>query len=189
MPKYLTNNFPILNLHLKPSNKSEIVSQIIYGENFTIIRKTSNWLKVKIKEDGYKGFIKKRKFKSYFKPTHKVKKLFANVYSSPSKRKKNIKLSFCSKIKVVDRDSRFLKFEKGWISKSDVAPISFKSGDIFKDIQIFKGIKYKWGGKSFKGIDCSALVQLCLNFNNKKCPRDTKDQMIYFKKNINLKKN
>ncbi|MBD1149645.1 C40 family peptidase, partial [Pelagibacterales bacterium SAG-MED27] len=28
---------------------------------------------------------------------------------------------------------------------------------------IFKNIKYKWGGKSYKGIDCSALIQVCLN--------------------------
>jgi cell wall-associated NlpC family hydrolase len=42
-------------------------------------------------------------------------------------------------------------------------------------------------GKHFTGIDCSALIQLCLNFNNKFCPRDTKDQIKYFKKKINLK--
>ena len=38
------------------------------------------------------------------------------------------------------------------------------------------------GGKSFKGIDCSALIQIFLNFNNKFCPRDAKDQVKFFKK-------
>ena len=52
---------------------------------------------------------------------------------------------------------------------------------------MFKNVKYKWGGKSFKGIDCSALVQVCINFNNKFCPRDAKDQVRFFKKNIRLK--
>ena len=47
---------------------------------------------------------------------------------------------------------------------------------------MFKNIKYKWGGKSFKGIDCSALIQVFLNFNNKFCPRDAKDQIKFFKK-------
>ena len=42
------------------------------------------------------------------------------------------------------------------------------------------------GRKSFKGIDCSALIQLFLNFNNRFCPRDAKDQVKYFKKNIRL---
>ena len=52
---------------------------------------------------------------------------------------------------------------------------------------MFKGKKYKWGGKNFNGLDCSALVQLFFNFNNKFCPRDTKDQIKYFKKKIKLK--
>ena len=32
------------------------------------------------------------------------------------------------------------------------------------------------------------MIQLLLNFNNKFCPRDTKDQIKYFKKKIQLKK-
>ena len=52
---------------------------------------------------------------------------------------------------------------------------------------MFNNIKYKWGGKSFKGIDCSALVQIFFNYNNKFCPRDAKDQVKYFKNDIKLK--
>ena len=64
--------------------------------------------------------------------------------------------------------------------------IAFREKNYFNRINIFKNIKYKWGGKSFKGIDCSALIQLFLNFNNKYCPRDAKDQVKYFKRNIRL---
>ena len=66
-------------------------------------------------------------------------------------------------------------------------PIDYREKNPFRKISIFKNIKYKWGGKSFKGIDCSALIQLFLNFNNKFCPRDAKDQVRFFKKNIDLK--
>ena len=34
--------------------------------------------------------------------------------------------------------------------------------------------------KLLKGLDCSALVQLFFNFNNKYCPRDAKDQVRFF---------
>ena len=53
---------------------------------------------------------------------------------------------------------------------------------MFDRVKIFKGIKYKWGGSTFKGIDCSALVQIFYKFNNVYCPRDTKDQIKFFKK-------
>ena len=59
---------------------------------------------------------------------------------------------------------------------------------MFYNIKKFTNIKYKWGGKCFSGIDCSGLIQIFLNFNNKFCPRDTKDQIKYFKKKIKLDK-
>ena len=71
MTKFLTNNFSVINLYKKPSNKSEVVTQMIYGDSFTIIKKTKKWLKVKIKEDGYRGYIKNRNYSNFLKPTHK----------------------------------------------------------------------------------------------------------------------
>ena len=69
-----------------------------------------------------------------------------------------------------------------WVKKNDLKKINYITKDLFKNIEKFLNIKYKWGGKHYGGIDCSALVQLYLNFNNKYCPRDTKDQIRYFKK-------
>ncbi len=188
MTKYFTNNFPITNLHKKPSIKSEIVTQMIYGDSFLISKRSRNWLKIKIKEDGYKGFIKNRKFPKYLKPTHKVNKLKSKIFKLPNKSKKINEISFGSKIKVLENKKNFLRFSKGWVNKNDVKPISYKEKNPFNKISIFKNIKYKWGGKTFKGIDCSALIQIFLNFNNKFCPRDAKDQVKFFKKNIRLKK-
>ncbi len=187
MSKYLTNNFSIINLHKKPSSKSEIVTQMIFGDSFSISEKTKKWLKVKIKEDGYKGYVKNKNFSNFLKPTHKINVLKAKIYKSPNKRKKITEISFGSKIKVIDNNLKFFKFSKGWISKNNVKPISFKEKKPFRNIIIFKNTKYKWGGKSFKGIDCSALIQIFLNFNNKFCPRDAREQFKYFKKNIKLK--
>jgi len=188
MTKYFTNNFSVINLYKKQSIKSEIVTQIIYGESFSIFQKNKRWIKIKIKEDNYKGYIQRKNYSEYLKPTHKINKLKAKIYKTPNKLIKIDELSFGSKIKVVDKKNQFYKFAKGWINKNDIDIISFKEKNYFKKINIFKNIKYKWGGKSFKGIDCSALIQVCLNFNNKYCPRDAKDQVKYFKKNIKLNK-
>ena len=191
MTKYLTNNFLVINLHKKASAKSEIITQMIYGDSFSISKKSKKWLKIKIKEDNYKGYIANKKYSNFLKPTHKINTLKAKIFKAPNK-KSGSEISFGSKIKVIDKDSKFLKFADGWVKKADVKPISYKEKDPFKKITLFKNIRYKWGGKSFKGIDCSALVQIFLNFNNKFCPRDAKDQVKYFKKNVklrNIKKN
>ena len=188
MAKYFTNNFTVINLHKKPSTKSEVVTQMIYGDCFSIFKKNRKWLKIKIKEDKYKGYIQNKNFSNFIKPTHKINILKAKIYKFPNKRKKINEMSFGSKIKVIDKKAKFFKFLQGWISKNDVKPISYKEKNPFRKINIFKNIKYKWGGKTFKGVDCSALIQVFLNFNNKFCPRDAKDQVKFFKKNIKLKK-
>ena len=186
MTKYFTNNFSLINLYKKPSVKSEIVTQMIYGESFSISKKSKKWLKVKIKEDNYIGYIINKKYSNFLKPTHKVISLKAKIFKFPNRIIKN-EITFGSKIKVIENNSKFLKFANGWVRKDNVKPITYKEKNPFRKILAFKNIKYKWGGKSYKGIDCSALVQIFLNFNNKFCPRDAKDQFKYFKKNIKLK--
>ena len=185
MTKYFTNNFSVINLFKKPSVKSEVVTQMIYGDNFSISKRSQKWLKIKIKEDNYQGYIKNKKYSNFLKPTHKVISLRAKIFKFPNRIKKD-EITFGSKISVIDYNSKFLRFANGWINKNDVKPISYKEKNPFRKITSFKNIKYKWGGKSFKGIDCSALVQVFLNFNNKFCPRDAKDQFKFFKKNIKL---
>ena len=50
MTKYFTNNFALINLHKKPSVRSEVVTQMLFGDSFLVSKKTKNWLKVKIKQ-------------------------------------------------------------------------------------------------------------------------------------------
>ena len=188
MTKFFTSNHPVINLYKKKSHKSEVTTQLLYGESFSIIKSFKKWFKIKIKEDGYKGFIPKINLNPYVKPTHKIHKLKAKVYRSPNKRSKINELPFGSKIKIYEKSSKFFRFNKGWIEKNDFKLLSFKDKDLFTRASYFKNIKYKWGGKSYKGIDCSALIQILLNFNNRFCPRDTKDQIRYFRKKIKSNK-
>ena len=185
----MINNYPIVNIYEKESLKSKISSQFIYGERFQILNKKKSWLKIKTSYDKYTGFIKKRKFMKDIKTTHKISSLFARIYSKPkNKFILSTKLPFCSLISVTGKKKEFYKFENYWIKKKDVVPISYKQ-QTFKNIIIFKDIPYKWGGKTYKGIDCSALVQIFFKFNNQYCPRDTKDQIKYFKKPKKIGKN
>ena len=73
------------------------------------------------------------------------------------------------------------------VKKKDLKDINHNEKSYVKLFKLFLKTKYVWGGKTFKGIDCSALLQLFYYYNKKFYPRDTKDQIKYSKK-INGKK-
>ena len=185
----MRSNLPIINVYKKKSIKSKlIVTQLLYGDSFKIIKRTGSWIKIKNNLDGYKGFIKKRNFPLNKKNTHKVCNLFANLYEKPNlKFKIKKRISFGSKVRITEKINKFYKFDNFWVKKNDLKTIKYKTKNIFEGLNKFLGTKYVWGGKHFSGIDCSALVQLFFNFNNKYCPRDSKDQLKYFKKKVKLK--
>ena len=54
---FCKNNF--VYLYERPSHKSKISSQILYGEKFKILLKNKNWLKIKTSFDNYVGYVKK----------------------------------------------------------------------------------------------------------------------------------
>ena len=182
-----SNDF-VINVHKKNNIKSEVVTQLLYGDTFKKIKKIGSWIKIKNDLDHYKGFIKNKKFPSNHKDTHKICKLYADLYFKPNlKSKIKKKISFGSKVKIIEKKGSFYKFNNLWIKKNNLKKINYKTKDIFKNINQFINTKYKWGEKNFSGVDCSGLIQLFFNFNNKFCPRDTKDQIKYFKKKIELK--
>ena len=184
----MKNNIPFLNVYKKKSKDSEVVTQLLYGQNFKKIKKNNTWIKININEDKYKGYIVDKQFPKYIGSTHKVYNLSSNLYSKPNNKYKiKKKLSFGSKIKVVAKSGNFCRFDNLWIKKNNLKKNSFKMRDYFYYAKKFINVKYKWGGKSFDGIDCSALVQILLNFNNSFCPRDSVQQMNFFKQKVELK--
>ena len=182
---------PFINLYDRPSFNSKVGSQIIYGEKFKIIKKKKNFFKIRTKYDNYIGYIKPIKYLTNFTGTHKVSVLKSRIFKYPKSLKKfkskNF-LSFSSKIQVLKKKNNFVMFDKNkWLFAKDIKLINQKEKNIIKILKLFLNCKYKWGGKTFEGIDCSALVQIYYKYNNKFFPRDTIDQ-IKQKKGSKIKK-
>jgi len=179
---YFTGSFS--NIYKKSSKFSEVTSQILDGEKFKILSKTKNWIKIKSSFDNYTGYIQNKNYLKEFKANYKVSSLKANIYKK-SNLKTNTFLSFGSKLSVKETNKNFARIDKNkWIKKKDIKKINYKENNFIKIFKQFLNIKYIWGGKSYGGIDCSALLQIFYYYNNKFFPRDTKDQIKYLKENI-----
>ena len=170
---------PLSNIYKKPNAFSEVTSQILYGEKFKIISKNKSWIKIKTLFDNYTGYIKNKYYTKDHQPTHKIFTLKANIYNKQKNKTKNF-LPFASRISMINENKKFVEFEKDkWIKKKDIKKINHIEKDYLKVLKMFLKIKYLWGGKTYRGIDCSAILQLFFYYNNKFYPRDTKDQIKY----------
>ena len=180
------NNFPITNIYEKPSKKSKISSQMLYGEEFKILWKSREWYKIKTNYDGYKGYITKKKFYNKLNIELKVYKLKSRIFKKIKNKfiKTNKFLYFASSVPNIEKYENFIKFDKNkWIKKNDLKKINHHEKNYIKIFKQFYNIKYLWGGKSSEGIDCSALIQIFFYYNKTFFPRDTKDQIKFCKKN------
>ena len=183
---YFTGKFS--NIYKNPSKNSEVISQIIYGEKFKILSKNKSWIKIKTLFDDYKGFIKNSKYEEKFNPKYKVSSLKARIFKRPGVRT-NSWLTFASKLSVLEKNKNYIKIEKNkWIKKKDIKEANHEERNFIKIFKKFLDIKYVWGGKTFQGIDCSALLQIFYCYNNSFYPRDTKDQIKYTKNNSKKRK-
>ena len=100
--------------------KSEVSSQILYGEGFSIISKNKNWIKIKTVYDNYTGFIKNDRFIKDFKPTHKIFKLKSQIFKNLDNKfiPMNKFVYFASRIAIKKKSANFIEFEKDrWIKK------------------------------------------------------------------------
>ena len=183
---YFIDNFS--NIYKKPSSKSEVTSQIIYGEKFKILSKNKSWIKIKTSFDNYKGFIRNSKYVEKFSPNYKVSSLKAKIFRKPGIGTSNW-LPLASKLFVLKQKKNYVQIDKSkWIKTKDIKKLKHKDKNFIKFFKKFLNIKYVWGGKTFKGIDCSALLQIFFSYNNSFYPRDTKDQIKYSKKKSKEKK-
>ncbi len=188
----MQNNFYFIgyfsNIYKDPSRKSEVTSQIIYGEKFKILAKNKNWIKIKTLFDNYTGFIKNSKYLEKFTPNYKVSSLKARIFKKPGIGTKSW-LPFASKLSVFEQNRNYVKIEKNkWIRKTDIKKLNYIENNFIKIFKKFLNVKYVWGGKTFHGIDCSALLQIFFYYNSSFYPRDTKDQIKYTKKNLKKRK-
>ena len=133
--------------------------------------------------DNYIGYIKNKNYTNIHKPTHKVFILKSTIFNKLNNKTKYF-LPFASRISIIKESKKFIEFEKNkWIKKTDVKKIGHIEKDYLNVLKLFLKIKYVWGGKTYKGIDCSAILQLLYYYNSKFYPRDTKDQIKYSVRN------
>jgi|TARA_Y100000385_G_C13004221_1_gene598676 gamma-D-glutamyl-L-lysine dipeptidyl-peptidase len=170
----------VVPIRKEPKDQSEMVSQILFGQHFKILKTNSNWVFIKLSSDNYQGWICS---KQYFEITHEdydnleinnfpiVSDSISNIINIDSNESTTVTigatLPYFSKGNFRIRNKKFLY--KGEISSKNKI-------DLIKYAKGFLNTPYLWGGKSILGIDCSGFTQQVYGLSGIKIPRDAYQQ-------------
>ncbi|HOT89026.1 MAG TPA: C40 family peptidase [Bacteroidales bacterium] len=177
-------NLSMVPVRFEPSHKSEMVTQLLFGELFEIIEKTENWSKVKLIYDQYEGWVDVKQYLPLYNETFEKLHDFGSTISIDIvhvliNETKNyvIPIVLGSSLPFVVNQTFYIDDHKysfeGNVrpSKEDVTPEK-----ITENAYMYLDAPYLWGGRSPFGIDCSGLVQMTYKLSGIKLPRDAGQQ-------------
>ncbi|MFL2597891.1 MAG: NlpC/P60 family protein [Flavobacteriaceae bacterium] len=172
--------YGICNLSIAPmrnenSHKSELISQLLYGDCFKVISKKNEWLQITTITDDYSGWIDYKQTQLITKSEAEDISFTINSYSSSlvdyieTSENKLISLVLGSNVGA----TKFL----GHGFKGSIIKGKKPKSNLLKIASLYLHSPYLWGGKTPMGIDCSGLIQMIYRINGYNIPRDAAQQV------------
>jgi len=172
----------------EPSEKAEMISQLLFGELFTITgtEKHRSFSRIKMVFDGYEGWIDTRtitplnreSFAGFNRTSPRIIKRPV-MLSSDDEEKQPMWLSAGS---IVNTDNNTLKTGNRLFripGDACVGTVTDVRHTIISSGRYFLNVPYLWGGRSSFGVDCSGMVQNLFRQAGITLPRDASQQALY----------
>ncbi|GHC50036.1 C40 family peptidase [Ulvibacter litoralis] len=167
-------NLSIVPLRAEPSDKRELVNQILYGELFKVLEIRSKWSRIRLAFDKYEGWVDNKQYlqiteEEYTENVTQPLHLSSDLVDF-STTTENQLLSICLGSTVNTTKLLQHRFE------GKIHSETFPKEHLIESALLFLNSPYLWGGKTPFGIDCSGFTQMVYKLNGYKLLRDASQQ-------------
>jgi gamma-D-glutamyl-L-lysine dipeptidyl-peptidase len=172
--QYGITHLSIVPLRHEPSDPSELVSQVLYGECFKVIEQRKKWSKIRLEFDNYEGWIDNKQYVE----------ISASTYLNLSKENIIVSSDLVEHITIENGQLSLIPLG-ATLNGISILNHSF-DGDFFDKKQpkaklietafMYLNTPYLWGGKTPFGIDCSGFTQMVYKLNGYRIFRDASQQ-------------
>lgn len=167
-------------LRRSPADDAPMETQMLFGEIFSVHEEKDGWARGQAALDLYPGYVRRDALGPVGPAaTHTVAVPRSFVYRDADiKSPPVLWLSMNATVAVAVQNGAFARIENlGWIFAAHLAPCGNFADDFVTIAEGFLGVPYLWGGKDSLGMDCSGLLQTCMQRAGLICPRDTYQQI------------
>jgi len=160
--------FNLVAIRANDSDKSEMVTQLLFGDTYSVLSESDNgkWVKIKVIEDGYQGWMDKKLHsvmsEDYFTKMRQSEKYFCTeVVGYVDLNNTSHPIFFGSYLPMFDGKHIYLGDKSfPFRGKANKEKKAMSAQEIIHSAKLYLSTPYLWGGKSHAGIDCSGLVQV-----------------------------
>lgn len=177
MEKYICENV-FVPLRSGPSHKSEMLSQILFGEKYTEIDRSGKWIKIETQFDNYYGWIDLDHLQQTIDTENSAGYVLnKNLLCFRNDKTKMILEPGCEIYNPDFEKKQFSTGKNTYTASEDFTEAHISSSDSFPETALkYINSPYIWGGRIPSGIDCSGLTQLVYKIHGVKIPRDSWQQ-------------
>lgn len=182
-------SLPVLPIRSEPSERSEMTTQLLFGEQFECLENQDSWTLIRNQADGYEGWATTKMLTMLSDEMNENLNQYTTVLlREPVNFFQGVDvgaLYLPAGSRLFVQGNRFF-FLSGtaltelFVDKeTDAAP--FKNAlpeRILLTASKFLNAPYLWGGKTMLGMDCSGLTQLSASINGFQLPRNASDQAL-----------
>ena len=166
-------NLSAIALRKEARHSSEMVSQLLYNETYTVLDKVQDFMLIQTHLDQYEGWIQAKQF-------FEISEEELNTLKG--------KKTYLINKALVEYKGKYLTLGTPIYEPHPDAtemPSEFHPERMVDYAKLLLDAPYLWGGRTAMGIDCSGLVQVCARMAGLLLPRDASQQiqcgeLVYF---------